>query len=150
MGAEECEEAWGYVEFLKEDVILKVTDTITAIKDTSDSQALDKTIGDTMQKVMDIRLSLVDAESNSVDNIKEIATDLLRFKSTAQQEVMRLLMLPENKAPVVRQGDCSECKALEDLNKKLENLKDCASKDEDSEDAPDDAEGTEQAEEDDS
>jgi len=188
--AEECEEAWGYVEFLKEDVILKVTDTITAIKDTSDSQALDKTIGDTMQKVMDIRqsllerikgirqdevdtcpdqnikqeqklsefrmqimtilLSLVDAESNSVDNIKEIATDLLRFKSTAQQEVMRLLMLPENKAPVVRQGDCSECKALEDLNKKLENLKDCASKDEDSEDAPDDAEGTEQAEEDDS
>jgi len=188
--ADECEEAWGYVEFLKEDVILKVTDTITAIKDTSDSQALDKTIGDTMQKVMDIRqsllerikgirqdevdtcpdqnikqeqklsefrmqimtilLSLVDAESNSVDNIKEIATDLLRFKSTAQQEVMRLLMLPENKAPVVRQGDCSECKALEDLNKKLENLKDCASKDEDSEDAPEDAEGTEQAEEDDS
>merc|ERR1711935_566634 len=190
---EECEEAWEYVDFLKDDVIGKATDILTSFKDATN---IEKTIDETMQSVMNrenllarikgirkekirvcpeqnikqeqklsefrqdimsVLLKLVAADTATTDSLKEIGNDLLRFKTSVGQEVMRLLMLPENKVSVIPQGDCSECKTLEDLNKKLEMLKECAAKkddaDDDGEDADDDgaaaAAGTEQTADDD-
>merc|ERR1711892_278449 len=191
---EECEEAWEYVDFLKDDVIGKATDILTSFKDATN---IEKTVDETMQSVMNIRenllarikgirkekirvcpeqnikqeqklsefrqdimsvlLKLVAADTATTDSLKEIGNDLLRFKTSAGQEVMRLLMLPENKVSVIPQGDCSECKTLEDLNKKLEMLKECAAKKDDTDDDGDDADdddataaaGTEQTADDD-
>jgi len=173
-GEDECEEAWQYVEFIKDEVITKVTEIATSFKDATNT-ALEKLIGDTMEKVMNIRasllerikklrkgeektcpeqnikqeqklsefrmeimsilLKLVDADSATVDSLKEIGNDLLKFKSSASQEVMRLLMLPENKVPVAPQGDCSDCDSLKDLSTKLETLFNCATEKEDEADA---------------
>lgn len=180
----ECEEAWEYVDFLKDDVIGKATEILTSFKDATN---IEKTVDETMQKVMGIReallmrikdirkeevticpeqnikqeqklsefrqdimsvlLKLVAADTATTDSLKEIGNDLLRFKTTVGQEVMRLLMLPENKVSVVPQGDCSECASLDDLNKQLEKLKECAAKDDEdeAEDGGDDAAATEQA-----
>lgn len=168
--AGECEEAWDYVEYIKKDIITKVTEIATSFKDATNT-ALEKLIGDTMEKVMKIReslllrikqlrkeelttcpeqnirqeqklsdfrmeimsilLKLVDADSATVDSLKDIGNDLLRFKSLASQEVMRLLMLPENNVAVVPQGDCSDCKSLEELSGKLETLFKCATEEDD-------------------
>jgi len=54
--AEECDEAWEYIEFLKNDVQKPATDIATLYKKATD---IDATISSTMQNVMQIRESIL-------------------------------------------------------------------------------------------
>merc|ERR1712106_201667 len=83
-------------------------------------------------EIMTILLKLVDKDAVSIDKLKEISQDLLRFKMSISNEVMRMLMLPQAKAGKQTQptGDCSECDVLKDISFKIENLVACADKEE--------------------
>merc|ERR1740124_1086790 len=83
-------------------------------------------------EIMTILLKLVDKDAASIDKLKEISQDLLRFKMSIGNEVMRMLMLPQAKAGKQTQptGDCSECDVLKDISYKIENLVACADKEE--------------------
>jgi len=87
-------------------------------------------------EIMTILLKLVEKDAASVDKLKEISQDLLRFKMSISNEIMRMLMLPQasgagkTTAPT---GDCSECDVLKDISFKIENLVACADKEEDEE-----------------
>merc|ERR1711970_1418328 len=139
-GAEEGdEEAWKYVEFLKEEVNEKVEvilqKTLYEARDKKGLLGLEETVSKTMEQVMEIResllmrikalrkdgiktdpnqnikqeqmlsefrmeimsilLKLVDKDAASIDKLKSISQDLLRFKMTISNEIMRMLMLPD-------------------------------------------------------
>jgi len=87
-------------------------------------------------EIMSILLKLVDA--SAADNLKEISTQLLKFRSSVSTEVMRLLMLPQptcGEKKKVPQGNCDECQVLSELSFTLKDLQICASKKDDEEDA---------------
>merc|ERR1711915_1095460 len=84
-------------------------------------------------EIMTILLKLVDKEAATIDSLKEISSDLLRFKMSISNEIMRMLMLPQAKASGKQKqptGDCSECDVLKDISFKIENLVACADKEE--------------------
>merc|ERR1719228_1378268 len=80
-------------------------------------------------EIMSILLKLVDKDAASIDKLKSISQDLLRFKMTISNEVMRLLMLPGNTVAPPR-DDCTECDVLKEISSKIENLVNCADKEE--------------------
>ena len=84
-------------------------------------------------KIMTILLKLVDKDASSIDKLKEISQDLLRFKMSISNEIMRMLMLPQATSSGKQTqptGDCSECDVLKDISFKIENLVACADKEE--------------------
>ena len=84
-------------------------------------------------EIMTILLKLVDKEAATIDSLKVISSDLLRFKMSISNEIMRMLMLPQAKASGKTKqptGDCSECDVLKDISFKIENLVACADKEE--------------------
>lgn len=103
-------------------------------------------------EVMSILLKLVDSDAE--DNLKEISFDLLKFRTTISNEVMRLLMLPQptcGEKTTVPKGDCTECQVswrsagviltppqvLSELHFTLKDLQICASKKDDAEEGDD-------------
>ena len=97
-------------------------------------------------EIMTILLKLVDKDAASVDKLKEISDDLLKFKMTTNAEIMRILMLPQNlgrTTPPPAIG-CSQCDALKEIEKKIKKLVECAegkSENDQDENDEDDAEG---------
>eukprot|EP00092_Neocalanus_flemingeri_P080997 GFUD01101095.1.p1 GENE.GFUD01101095.1~~GFUD01101095.1.p1 ORF type:complete len:623 (-),score=238.28 GFUD01101095.1:389-2257(-) len=89
-------------------------------------------------EIMTILLKLVDKDAATIDKLKEISKDLLRFKMSISNEVMRMLMLPQatTRTVTTQTGDCSECDVLKEISTKIENLVVCADKEE-GEDAQD-------------
>jgi len=84
-------------------------------------------------EIMTILLKLVDKDAASIDKLKEISQDLLRFKMSISNEIMRMLMLPQATSSgktTQPTGDCSECDVLKDISFKIENLVACADKEE--------------------
>jgi len=83
-------------------------------------------------EIMTILLKLVDKDAASIDKLKEISQDLLRFKISISNEIMRMLMLPQKSGKQQKQptGDCSECDVLKEISFKIENLVVCADKEE--------------------
>jgi len=83
-------------------------------------------------EIMTILLKLVDKDAASIDKLKEISQDLLRFKMSISNEIMRMLMLPQVATGKQTQptGDCSECDVLKEISFKIENLVACADKEE--------------------
>lgn len=84
-------------------------------------------------EIMTILLKLVDKDAASIDKLKEISQDLLRFKMSISNEIMRMLMLPQATSSGKQAqptGDCSECDVLKDISFKIENLVACADKEE--------------------
>jgi len=83
-------------------------------------------------EIMTILLKLVDKDAASIDKLKEISQDLLRFKMSISNEIMRMLMLPQKASGKQQQpaGDCSECDVLKEISFKIENLVACADKEE--------------------
>jgi len=84
-------------------------------------------------EIMTILLKLVDKDAASIDKLKEISQDLLRFKMSISNEIMRMLMLPQATSSGKQTqptGDCSECDVLKDISFKIENLVACADKEE--------------------
>jgi len=182
----EEEEAWKYVEFLKDEISVSVEEilqeTLVEAKDRTGLSVLDETVQKTMEQVMEIRekllmrikdlrkgeietdptqnikqeemlsefrmeimtilLKLVDKDAATIQKLKEISQDLLRFKMTISNEIMRMLMLPQSTGPITKvplDADCAECATLKDISYKVENLIACAEKEEDGE--PEEAAG---------
>jgi len=83
-------------------------------------------------EIMTILLKLVDKDAASIDKLKEISQDLLRFKMSISNEVMRMLMLPQATAgkKIQPTGDCTECDVLKEISFMIENLVACADKEE--------------------
>merc|ERR1711936_462200 len=98
-------------------------------------------------RVMSILLKLVDAEAVNVDGLKDIGNSLLGFKAEVGDEIMRLLTLPQPKgcSKKPQKTECPECDPIAMINKKLEKLIKCASKEEKA--AQDDGEAAEEEEE---
>merc|ERR1711892_99099 len=82
-------------------------------------------------EIMTILLKLVDKDAASIDKLKEISQDLLRFRMSISNEIMRMLMLPQVATGKQTQptGDCSECDVLKEISFKIENLVACADED---------------------
>ena len=83
-------------------------------------------------EIMTFILKLIDKDAVSIEKLKEISQDLLRFKMSISNEIMRMLMLPQATAGKKQQpvGDCSECDVLKEISFKIENLVVCADKEE--------------------
>ena len=99
-------------------------------------------LADFRMSVMEILLKLVDKNAAKTEHLKEISQDLLRFKIALGNEVMRILMLPEKTSGPVRPDrdqNCYQCASLKDISNLVENLVECAKKEEseDGGDAPD-------------
>jgi len=85
-------------------------------------------------EIMTILLKLVDKDAASIDKLKEISQDLLRFKMLISNEIMRMLMLPDTRGPAtITPKGCEECNVLRNITNKFENLVACADKEEDEE-----------------
>merc|ERR1719282_271810 len=85
-------------------------------------------------EIMTILLKLVEKDAASVDKLKEISQDLLRFKMSISNEIMRILMLPQNSGPSPRPiGDCSQCEPIKNITTKVGNLIACAEEEEEEE-----------------
>jgi hypothetical protein len=99
-------------------------------------------------KVMSILLKLVDTDAANVNGLTNIGNSLLGFKAEVGDEIMRLLTLPQPKGcsptPTAK-TECPECDPISMINKKLEKLIKCASK----EDGAEEADGEEEQEEED-
>jgi len=91
---------------------------------------------------MTILLKLVDKDAASIDKLKEISQDLLRFKMLISNEIMRMLMLPDTRGPAPTPKGCEECNVLRNITSKFENLVACADEEEGG-----DADGVEQEQE---
>ena len=90
-------------------------------------------LADFRMSVMEILLKLVDRQAATTEHLKEISQDLLRFKIALGNEVMRILMLPEKTSGPVRPDrdqSCFQCASLKDISNIVENLVECAKKEE--------------------
>lgn len=81
--------------------------------------------------IMGILLKLIEKDAPSIGKLKEIRDDLLEFRMTVNNEVMRVMMLPQGKAvrKPATDGDCTECDLIQELSEKVENLINCAEND---------------------
>jgi len=176
-GEDGPDEAWEYVEFLKDEVNEKIEnvlqDTLYTAREKTGLTALDETVADTMTQVMEVRqsildrikcirkeeegcavdensnvkqeqklselrmeimgilLKLVDKDAASVEKLKAISQDLLKFQASIRTEIMRVLMLPTSEGRTrPPAGDCSQCEALKNITTEVENLIACAEKEE--------------------
>eukprot|EP00092_Neocalanus_flemingeri_P045097 GFUD01050238.1.p1 GENE.GFUD01050238.1~~GFUD01050238.1.p1 ORF type:complete len:614 (+),score=237.34 GFUD01050238.1:78-1919(+) len=106
--------------------------------DTEQNIKQEQMLSEFRMEIMTILLKLVDKDAATIDKLKEISKDLLRFKMSISNEVMRMLMLPQatTRTVTTQTGDCSECDVLKEISTKIENLVVCADKEE-GEDAQD-------------
>ena len=80
-------------------------------------------------EIMGILLKLVDKDAASVEKLKAISQDLLKFQANIRTEIMRILMLPTSEGRTrPPAGDCSQCEALKNITTEVENLIACAEK----------------------
>ena len=97
----------------------------------------EKMLSEFRTEIMTILLRIIDGSDSSVEKLKEIGQDLLRFKLSVSNEVMRLLMLPsggKERNEQAEEGDCSECDLLAETSYKVENIIACAEQDQPIED----------------
>jgi len=87
----------------------------------------EKVLSEFRREIMNILLKLVSHDDDKIDLMKSISKDLLRFKTLVSQEIMRMLMLPQNNVSVpTSDGDNTECEVLTQLTSVMENLVACA------------------------
>merc|ERR1712123_10851 len=97
----------------------------------------EKMLSEFRTEIMTILLRIIDGSDSSIEKLKEIGQDLLRFKLSVSSEVMRLLMLPgggKERNEQAGEGDCSECDVLAEASYKVENIIACAEQDQPIED----------------
>ena len=124
----------------------KILDRIKCIRKEEEGCAVDENsnvkqeqkLSELRMEIMGILLKLVDKDAASVEKLKAISQDLLKFQANIRTEIMRILMLPTSegrtKPPA---GDCSQCEALKNVTSEVENLIACAEKKEDDADGDD-------------
>eukprot|EP00092_Neocalanus_flemingeri_P008594 GFUD01009260.1.p1 GENE.GFUD01009260.1~~GFUD01009260.1.p1 ORF type:complete len:587 (+),score=157.90 GFUD01009260.1:101-1861(+) len=73
--------------------------------------------------VMSILLKLVMKDAASLENIRKINTDLLIIRASVNDEIMRILMLPQNRLQTVLTKDnCDACSKLENISDSIERI----------------------------
>jgi len=82
-------------------------------------------------EIMGILLKLIEKDAASIEKLKEIRDDLLEFRMNVNNEVMRVMMLPQGRAvrKATSDGDCTECDLLQELSEKVDGLINCAEND---------------------
>ena len=92
----------------------------------------DKRLEEMRMKVEEVLLKFVKKEAASIDGLKEVSLGLLGWKKAVGDEVMRILMLPEinlnEKFEIAT--ECDECRKLDEISFRVENLLTCAERDE--------------------
>ena len=90
----------------------------------------DKRMEEMRMEVEEVLLKLVKKEAASINGLKEISLALLRWKKTVGDEVMRVMMLPEinlkDKFEITT--ECEECRKLEEISFRVQNLLTCVEK----------------------
>ena len=104
--------------------------------DESQNVKQEEMLSEFRMEIMTILLKLVDKDAASVEKLKLISQDLLKFKMTISNEIMRILMLPQNGPTPRPVGDCSQCESLKNITEKVGNLIACAEEEEGSEASP--------------
>jgi septum formation topological specificity factor MinE len=107
----DCEESWLYVEFLKEDINGKITEILTNFKTTTDG---DKAVTKTMEKVMEVRESILarikDIRKEKVEicvghNVKQ-EEKLSEFRMDIMEILLKLVELDASSVDSLREvGD---------------------------------------------
>merc|ERR1712123_488708 len=123
---------------IREMLLTRIKDIRKGVIKTDQVQNIkqEKMLSEFRTEIMTILLRMIDGSDSSVEKLKEIGQDLLRFKLSVSNEVMRLLMLPgggkeRNEAG---EGDCSECDLLAETGYKVKNIIACAEQDQPIED----------------
>merc|ERR1711892_364430 len=124
---------------IRELLLTRIKDVRKGVIKTDQVQNIkqEKMLSEFRTEIMTILLRIIDGSDFSVDKLKEIGQDLLRFKLSVSSEVMRLLMLPgggEERVEQAGEGDCSECDLLAEASYKVENIIACAEQDQPIED----------------
>merc|ERR1712212_783640 len=85
-------------------------------------------LSDFRMNVMQILLELVKTDAASIESLRKIGADLVKFRGVISAEVMRILMLdaPCGEKTVIN-TDCPKCDAVQQVKETLEKLKECAS-----------------------
>merc|ERR1712110_46099 len=88
----------------------------------------DEKLSDFRMNVMQILLELVKTDAASIESLRKIGADLVKFRGVISAEVMRILMLdaPCGEKTVIN-TDCPKCDAVQQVKETLEKLKECAS-----------------------
>merc|ERR1712123_338251 len=118
---------------IREMLLTRIKDIRKGVIKTDQVQNIkqEKMLSEFRTEIMTLLLRIIDGSDSSIEKLKEIGQDLLRFKLSVSNEVMRLLMLPgggkeRNEAG---EGDCSECDLLAETSYKVENIIVCAEQD---------------------
>ena len=102
-------------------------------KDSTQNIKQEENLSELRMEIMSIILKLLEKDAANIDQLKEITKALLRFRLMVSNEIMRILMLPEN--PNTRTaappGNCNECASLEQISLMVEDLVSCVTGDED-------------------
>lgn len=115
----------------------KILDRIKCIRKEEEGCAVDENsnvkqeqkLSELRMEIMGILLKLVDKDAASVEKLKAISQDLLKFQANIRTEIMRILMLPTSEGRTrPPAGDCSQCEALKNITTEVENLIACAEK----------------------
>ena len=92
----------------------------------------DKRLEEMRMQVEDVLLKLVKKQAASIRGLKQISLALLRWKKSVGDEVMRVMMLPEvnvkDKFEIAT--ECEECRKLEEISFRVENLLTCVEREE--------------------
>ena len=92
----------------------------------------DKRLEEMRMQVEDVLLKLVKKQAASISGLKQIILALLGWKKSVGDEVMRVLMLPEvnvkEKFEILT--ECEECRKLEEISFRVENLLTCVEREE--------------------
>jgi len=115
--AEDCEEAWEYMEFLKTDIKKKIEDVMQQTL-FQPAQLLEKTVADTMSEVLGIRDTVLDrvkkirTGDDSITICKEQGIKQEEFLSDLRLDVMTVLLR-------LIESDAATEKALQDVGRLL-------------------------------
>lgn len=121
---------------VRENLLKRIKDLRKGEIEIDESQNIkqEEMLSEFRMEIMTILLKLVDKDAASVEKLKLISQDLLKFKMTISNEIMRILMLPQNSGPSPRPiGDCSQCEPIKNITTKVGNLIACAEEEEEEE-----------------
>ena len=87
----------------------------------------DKKLTEMRRKVDEILMKLVKIKAATIADLKNISVEIIGWKKSVVDEIMRVMMLPEMKMSqkFEMRGECQECSKLEQISFRVENLLTC-------------------------
>ena len=87
----------------------------------------DKKLTEMRRKVDEILMKLVKIKAATIADLKNISVEIIGWKKSVVDEIMRVMMLPEMKMSqkFEMRGECQECSKLEQISFRVKNLLTC-------------------------